>query len=104
MALTEELVYDKIEIVNDLYQYVQVRKATVIKKDGVELPGARTFERYMLSCGTLDASDNFVDNPLDKEPDGLAAIPDQVKAICNAVWTADVKAAYKAKLIAEKPE
>tara|TARA_R100001086_G_scaffold179389_1_gene99491 strand:- start:64 stop:378 length:315 start_codon:yes stop_codon:yes gene_type:complete len=102
MALTEELVYDKIEIVNDLYQYVQVRKATVIKKDGVELSGSRTFERYMLTCGTLDASDNFVDNPLDKEPDGVTAIPDYIKAICNVVWTADVKAAYKAKLIAEK--
>jgi len=47
----------------------------------------------------LDASDNLVDNPLDKESDGVTVIPDEVKNICNAVWTTDVKAAWKAKLI-----
>ncbi len=31
----------------------------------------------------IDSSDNFVDNPLDKEPDGVTAIPDEVKAICK---------------------
>ena len=36
MALTESIEYDKIEVVGN-YKYVQVRKATVIKKDGVEL-------------------------------------------------------------------
>tara|TARA_R100000353_G_scaffold163117_1_gene123540 strand:+ start:503 stop:817 length:315 start_codon:yes stop_codon:yes gene_type:complete len=102
MALTEHIEYDKIEVVG-LYKHVQVRKATVIKKDGVELPGARAFERYVLNAGTLDASDNLVDNPLDKEPDGVTAIPAEVSAICNAVWTTDVKAAWKAKLIADKP-
>ena len=39
MALTESIEYDKIEVVS-IYKYVQVRKATVIKKDGVEIPGA----------------------------------------------------------------
>jgi hypothetical protein len=79
---------------------VQVRKATVIKKDDVEL--TRSFERFVLNPGTLDESDNLVDNPLDKEPDGTTAIADEVKNICNAVWTTDVKAAWKAKLIADK--
>ena len=102
MALAESIEYDKIEVVG-IYKAVQVRKATVIKKDGVELPGARSFERYVLQAGTLDASDNLVDNPLDKEPDGVTAIPAEVSAICNAVWTTDVKAAWKAKLIADKP-
>jgi len=101
MALTETTEYDKIEVVGQ-YKAVQVRKATVIKKDGVEIPNARSFYRYVLAAGTLDASDNFVDNPLDKEPDGVDAIPDEVKAVCNAVWTADLKTAYKAKLIADK--
>jgi hypothetical protein len=101
MALTEHIEYDKIEVVGQ-YKAVQVRKATVIKKDGVEMPGARSFYRYVLAAGTLDASDNFVDNPLDKEPDGVDAIPDEVKAVCNAVWTTDIKTAYKAKLIADK--
>ena len=100
MALTESIEYDKIEVVGQ-YKAVQVRKATVIKKDGTEL--TRSFERFVLSPGTLDASDNLVDNPLDKEPDGTTAIADEVKAVCNAVWTTSVKDAYKANLIANKP-
>ena len=99
MALTESIEYDKIEIVGQ-YKSVQVRKATVIKKDDVEL--TRTFFRFVLEPGTLDASDNLVDNPLDKEPDGTTAIADEVKSICTAVWTTSVKDAWKAKLIADK--
>ena len=100
MALTESIEYDKIEVVGQ-YKLVQVRKATVIKKDDVEL--TRSFSRFVLDPGTLDASDNLVDNPLDKEPDGTTAIADEVKAICNAVWTTSIKDAWKAKLIADKP-
>ena len=100
MALTETIEYDKIEMVG-LYKAVQVRKATVIKKDGVEL--TRTSERFVLDPGTLDESDNLVDNPLSKEPDGTTDIADEVKAICNAVWTTSVKNAWKEKLIADKP-
>ena len=99
MALTESIEYDKIEVVGQ-YKAVQVRKATVIKKDDVEL--TRSFERFVLDPGTLDASDNLVDNPLDKEPDGTTAIADEVKAVCNAVWTTTIKDAWKAKLIADK--
>ena len=99
MALTESIEYDKIEVVGQ-YKAVQVRKATVIKKDGAEL--TRSFERFVLDPGTLDESDNLVDNPLDKEPDGTTAIADEVKAVCNAVWTTSVKDAWKAKLIADK--
>ena len=99
MALTESIEYDKIEVVG-LYKAVQVRKATVIKKDGAEL--TRSFERFVLNPGTLDESDNLVDNPLSKEPDGVTDISDEVKAICNAVWTSTVKEAWKAKLIADK--
>ena len=99
MALTETIEYDKIEVVGQ-YKHVQVRKATVIKKDGVEL--TRSFERFVLDPGTLDESDNLVDNPLSKEPDGITDIVDEVKAICNAVWTTSVKDAWKAKLIADK--
>ena len=99
MALTESIEYDKIEVVGQ-YKHVQVRKATVIKKDGTEL--TRTFMRFVLDPGTLDESDNLVDNPLDKEPDGVTAIADEVKAVANAVWTTSVKDAYKAHLIANK--
>ena len=100
MALAETIEYDKIEVVGQ-YKHVQVRKATVIKKDGKEL--TRSFERFVLDPGTLDGSDNLVDNPLNKEPDGTTNIADEVKAICNAVWTTSVKNAWKAKLIADKP-
>ena len=99
MALTETIEYDKIEVVGQ-YKSVQVRKATVIKKDGTEI--TRSFERFVLQPGTLDESDNFVDNPLDKESDGVTAIADEVKAICTAAWTTSVKNAWKAKLIADK--
>ena len=99
MALTESIEYDKIEVVGQ-YKSVQVRKATVIKKDDVEL--TRSFHRFILQPGTLDESDNLVDNPLDKEPDGTTAIADEVKAVCNAVWTTSVKDAWKARLIADK--
>ena len=92
MALTESIEYDKIEIVG-IYKAVQVRKASVIKKDGIEL--TRSFHRYVLNSGDLDDSNNFVDTDLSNEPA-------EVSVICNAVWTADVKAAWKAKLIADK--
>ena len=93
MALTESIEYDKIEVVGQ-YKHIQVRKAMVIKKDGAEL--TRTFERYVLQCGNLDTSDNFVDTD-------LSAQPAEVSAICNAAWTTSVKDAWKAKLIADKP-
>ena len=92
MALTESIEYDKIEVVG-LYKAVQVRKATVIKKDDKEL--TRSFSRYVLQCGDLDASDNLVDTDLSAEPA-------EVSAICTAAWTTDVKAAWKYKLIADK--
>ena len=77
MALTESIEYDKIEVVG-IYKAVQIRKATVIKKDDVEL--TRTFERYVL----------HPDSDVSKEPD-------EVKAICNAAWTDTIKDAWKKK-------
>ena len=100
MALEEIIEYDKIEIVGQ-YKHVQVRKASVVKKDGTEI--ARSFSRYVLDPGTLDGDDNLVDNPLTKESDGTTDIPDEVKSICTAAWTPTVKVAWKTKLISDKP-
>ena len=100
MALSETIEYDKIEIVGK-YRTVQVRKASVIMKDGKEL--TRSFQRFGFDPGTLDGSDNLVDNPLSKEPDGTTNVTDEIKAICAAVWTTSVKNAWKAHLIATKP-
>ena len=91
MALTEIKENDKIEIVNKWN--IQVREATVIKKDGKEL--TRTFHRKVIVPGTLDASDNLVDTDISKEDA-------DVQAICNAAWTAQVKTDYKAFLITQK--
>ena len=92
MALSETIEYDKIEVVGN-YKYVQVRKATVVKKDDVEI--ARSFNRYSLNPGTLDGSDNLVDTDISSQPA-------EVQSICNAVWTTDVKSAFKSFLIANK--
>ena len=92
MALSESIEYDKIEIIGQ-YKTVQVREATVIKKDGKEL--TRSFHRYILEPGTLDASDNLVDTDISSQTV-------EVQAICNAVWTDSLKSSYKAFLIANK--
>ena len=91
MALTETKENDKIEVVQKWN--IQVREATVIKKDGVEL--TRTFHRKVLVPGTLDASDNLVDTNLSSEDA-------DVKAIAEAAWTTQVKADFKAFLITQK--
>tara|TARA_R100001082_G_scaffold92933_1_gene59644 strand:+ start:680 stop:967 length:288 start_codon:yes stop_codon:yes gene_type:complete len=91
MALTETQENDKIEVVNKWN--IQVRTATIIKRDGVEL--TRSFHRKVIVPGTLDASDNLVDTDISGEDA-------DVQAICNAAWTTQVKADYKAFLIANK--
>jgi len=91
MALTETTENDKIEVVNKWN--IQVRTATVIKKDGKEL--TRSFHRKVLVPGTLDASDNLVATNISGEDA-------DVQAICNAAWTAQVKTDYTAFLVASK--
>ena len=81
MALTEETVQDKIEIVGD-FKHIQVRTATVIKRDGVEI--SRSFSRHVVA------------------PDAdITSESTEVQAICNAVHTDEVKAAYAAYLEAQ---
>ena len=94
MALTERFENDKIEVVGT-HKAVQVRRADIIEKDGVEI--ARSFHRHSLQLGTLNESDELVDTDISGEDD-------DVQAICNAVWTDAVKEAYKVHLIANKPE
>ena len=92
MALTESIEYDKIEIVGQ-YKHIQVRKATVIKKDGTEL--TRTFERYVLTPGVLDDSNNLIETDISSEPV-------EVSTICTAAWTDAVKTAWKENLMFNK--
>ena len=74
MALTEEKIEDKIEIVGD-HKMIQVRTATVIKKDGVEI--SRSFNRHVVAP--------------DADTSGES---DDVKAIAAQVHTDAIKTAY----------
>ena len=93
MALTEEQVEDKIEVVGD-YKAVQVRTATVIKRDGVEI--SRSFHRHTLQCRTK-TGDSWGDTDISGE--GAS-----VQAVCNAVWSDAVKAAYQEMVDAQGVE
>lgn len=91
MAITKEVVNDRVEIVNAWN--VQVRTAQIIKEDGVEI--SRTFQRKVLVPGTLDESDALVETDLSGEEAS-------VQALCNAAWTNQVKSDFTAFLIENK--
>ena len=98
MAITKTIIVDKTEVVSlgstyssDEWKNVQVRTATVIKEDGVEL--TRSFHRHVLEPGTVAAgSTSLTDTNISSEDAS-------VQAICNAVWTSSVKEAYRAHLV-----
>jgi len=92
MALTERNENDKIEVVGQ-YKAVQVRNATIIERDGVEI--SRTFQRHVLHPGVLGVG---VTTLVDTDISGEDA---DVQAICNAVWTDAVKEAWRLKLVAD---
>jgi len=87
MALTEEIVQDKIEIVGD-HKHVQIRTATVIKRDGVEI--SRSFSRHVVAPD-ISATD-------------LANESAEVQGICATIHTQAVKDAYAAHLAAQAAE
>ena len=91
MALTERFENDKIEIVGQ-YKAVQVRRATVIEKDGVEI--SRSFHRHVLHPGSLGDGDVLVDTDISEEDA-------DVQAICTAAWTDAVKEAWRLELVAQ---
>jgi hypothetical protein len=92
MALTERCENDKIEVVGQ-YKAVQVRCATIIERDGVEV--TRSFHRHVLHPGSLDENDALVDTDLSEQDADVAAI-------ATAAWTDAVKEAWRLKLVADK--
>ena len=82
MALTEETGQDRIEIIGD-YKMIQVRTATIIKKDGVEI--SRSFHRHIVAP--------------DADTSGES---DDVKALATQFHTQTVKDAYAAHLAASQ--
>ena len=97
MALTKTVVYDKTEIVGD-YKAIQCREATIVKEDGVEL--SRSFHRHVLhpsSCVADLDSDGNPDGTFTHTDTDISGEPAETQAVCNAVWTDAVKAAWKSK-------
>ena len=89
MAITKELIEDKIEVVGD-YKNIQVRTATVIKEDGVEL--SRSFHRHALDCVSSVQADDDSWTHTDTNVSGESA---EVQGIATAVWTTAIKNAKK---------
>jgi hypothetical protein len=89
MAITKETIEDKIEIVGD-YKAIQVRTATVIKEDGVEL--TRSFHRHVVSCVSSVKNEDDSWTHTDTDVSGEST---EVQAIATAVWTDAIKAAKK---------
>ena len=87
MALTEETVQDKIEVVGE-FKHIQVRTATVIKRDGTEI--SRSFHRHTVAP--------------DATTDAVAAESADVQAMITQFHTDAVKTAYAAHLAANAPE
>ena len=105
MALAETIFVDKCEVVSFASTYcagnqkvitIQVRKADVIEKDGVEI--ARTFHRHAIVPGTVAAGSTAL------TPTDISGEDPEVQTIANAVWTADAKEAYRAYLVGIRSE
>ena len=89
MAITKEIIEDKIEIVGE-HKALQIRTATVIKEDGVEL--TRSFHRHALNCVSSVKNEDDSWTHTDTDVSGESS---EVQAIASAVWTDDVKAAKR---------
>ncbi len=89
MAITKEIIEDKIEVVGD-YKAIQVRTATVIKEDGVEL--SRSFHRHALECVSSVKNDDDSWTHTDTDVSGEST---EVQGIASTVWTDAVKEAKK---------
>ena len=104
MALAETIFVDKCEVVSVASTYcagnqkvitIQVRKADVIEKDGVEI--ARTFHRHAIAPGSVGIGTTLV-------PTDISGEEPIVQSVANAVWTADAKEAYRAYLVGIRSE
>jgi len=90
MSITKTTEEDKIEVVGP-YKSIQVRTATVIKEDGVEI--TRSFHRHALQCVSSVKND---DDSWTHTDTNVSTESAEVQAICAAVWTDAVKVAKQA--------
>jgi hypothetical protein len=89
MALTKEVVVDKIEVLE--MGEVQVRTATRIMEDGVQL--SSSFHRNTLAPSTK-TDGSWIDTDISGEDA-------RVQAVANATWTSAVKTAYQTMVDAQ---
>ena len=89
MAITKELMEDKIEVVGD-YKTIQVRTATVIKEDGVEI--SKSFHRKSLDCVSSVKNEDNSWTHTDTDVSGEST---EVQGIASTVWTDAVKTAKR---------
>ena len=95
MALSEEVKADKMEIVGP-YRDVQVRVATIVYKDDVEL--TRSFARHVISCQQKDSSGDWEDTDVSGEYQ-------EVQDVCDSgIWTEAIKEGYREAWTPEEPE
>ena len=87
--ITKELIEDKIEIVGE-HKAIQIRTATVIKEDDVELN--RSFHRHVLEC--VQSVKNDDDSWTHTDTD-ISAESAEVQGIANAIWTDAIKEAKR---------
>ena len=83
MALTKEVIIDKIEVLE--MGQVQVRSATRVLEDGVQL--SQSFHRHVLAP-SVKSGETWADTDISGEDAS-------VQAQANAKWTAEVKTAYQ---------
>ena len=82
MALSKQTIEDKIEIVGD-FKHIQIRTKTAVMEDGVEL--SASFHRHTLAPN-----------------DDISGQSAEVQAVCNAVWTDELKSAFEAHVSASE--
>ena len=105
MAITKTIIVDKTEVVSVASTYcagnekvitIQVRKADIIEKDGVEI--ARTYNRHCINAGTVAAGSTAL------TPTNISGEEPIVQTVANAVWTTAAKEAYRAYLVGIRSE
>ena len=104
MSLAETIFVDKCEVVSFASTYcvgnqkvitLQIRKADIIEKDGVEI--ARSYHRHTLEPGTVGTGTTLI-------PTDISGEESLVQSIANAVWTADAKEAYRSYVVGIRSE
>ena len=92
MAIIKETKLGSVAVVTD-YKHIEVKMLNLIKEDGVVISSIP--HRHVLHCGRVDIDENFIDTDISGEHV-------EVQAICNTVWTQEIKDKWKARTIEEK--